>query len=156
MKIKAISLWQPWASLIAIGAKRFETRSWPTAYRGPLAIHAAKRWTNDEKNLCCKEPFWEALTEFCIGPPHGFDHDLPLGCIVAVAELRDCFEIGWQPEIGSNEYAFGDWRPGRFAWQLNDVRRLDTPIPWRGSQGFFEVELPLEPRPAPAQEELLK
>jgi hypothetical protein len=40
--IKAISLWQPWASLMALGLKRHETRHWPTAYRGPIAIHAAK------------------------------------------------------------------------------------------------------------------
>ena len=34
--MKAPSLWQPWASAIAVGAKRVETRSWPTNYRGPL------------------------------------------------------------------------------------------------------------------------
>jgi hypothetical protein len=41
--IKAISLWQPWASLMAAGVKLHETRHWWTSYRGPLAIHAAKR-----------------------------------------------------------------------------------------------------------------
>ena len=41
--MKALTLWQPWASLIAVGAKTIETRSWSTAYRGPLLIHAAKR-----------------------------------------------------------------------------------------------------------------
>lgn len=40
--MKAITLTQPWATLVAIGAKRIETRSWATRYRGPLAIHAAK------------------------------------------------------------------------------------------------------------------
>lgn len=43
MKIKALSLWQPWASLIAIGAKKIETRGWSTKYRGPLVICSAKR-----------------------------------------------------------------------------------------------------------------
>jgi hypothetical protein len=43
-RIKCISLWQPWASLVAVGAKRIETRGWATAYRGRLGIHAAKRW----------------------------------------------------------------------------------------------------------------
>lgn len=43
--MKAITLWQPWASLVAIGAKTIETRSWATKYRGPLAIHAAARLT---------------------------------------------------------------------------------------------------------------
>jgi activating signal cointegrator 1 len=40
--MKAISICQPWATLIVIGAKRFETRSWKTDYRGILAIHASK------------------------------------------------------------------------------------------------------------------
>ena len=41
--MKAITIWQPWASLIACGAKKYETRSWPTKYRGPIAIHAAAK-----------------------------------------------------------------------------------------------------------------
>ena len=40
---RTLSLWQPWASMIAVGLKRHETRSWETSYRGLLAIHAAKR-----------------------------------------------------------------------------------------------------------------
>ncbi len=43
MSVRAITLWQPWASLVALGLKRFETRSWPTNYRGKLLIHAATR-----------------------------------------------------------------------------------------------------------------
>ena len=41
--MKAITVWQPWASLLVSGRKRYETRSWATTYRGPIAIHAAKR-----------------------------------------------------------------------------------------------------------------
>lgn len=41
--MKGLSLWQPWATLVGVGLKRVETRSWATSYRGPLAIHAAKR-----------------------------------------------------------------------------------------------------------------
>ena len=44
MKIKAITIYQPWASLKACGAKKFETRGWATNYRGPIAIHAAKQY----------------------------------------------------------------------------------------------------------------
>jgi len=47
--MKAISLWQPWATLISIGAKRIETRSWETLYRGSIVIHAAKRWSKDQR-----------------------------------------------------------------------------------------------------------
>ena len=44
--MKAISIHQPWASLIAFGEKRFETRSWKTDYRGPLLIHASRTFIN--------------------------------------------------------------------------------------------------------------
>lgn len=53
--MRAISLWQPWASAIALGSKRIETRSWSTSYRGPLAIHAAKSWTNVQKLFAATE-----------------------------------------------------------------------------------------------------
>jgi len=39
--VKTLTLSQRWATLVALGAKRIETRSWRTSYRGPLAIHAA-------------------------------------------------------------------------------------------------------------------
>lgn len=55
--IKAISLHQPWASLVAMGIKGVETRSWTTRYRGPLAIHASKNarpwlelWVEAQRN----------------------------------------------------------------------------------------------------------
>lgn len=41
--MKALTIWQPWASLLVSGQKKYETRSWATAYRGPIAIHAAMR-----------------------------------------------------------------------------------------------------------------
>lgn len=41
--MKALTIWQPWASLLVSGQKKYETRSWATSYRGPIAIHAAMR-----------------------------------------------------------------------------------------------------------------
>lgn len=69
--MKTISLWQPWASLVAIKAKRIETRSWYTSYRGPLAIHAAKVFPKWVHELCCEAPFSEALVEYGGGGGHG-------------------------------------------------------------------------------------
>lgn len=40
--MKAVSLWEPWATLVRLKIKRIETRGWSTSYRGPLAIHATK------------------------------------------------------------------------------------------------------------------
>lgn len=78
--IKAISLWQPWASLVAAGVKRHETRHWSTDYRGPIAIQAAKTIdTAGAPDLLCQQvlgPFWPK--------------DVPTGVVVAIAELTDC------------------------------------------------------------------
>ena len=60
--MKAVTLYQPYASLVAIGAKKFETRSWKTSYRGPLAIHAGV--SEKYLDLGWQEPFFSALTKF--------------------------------------------------------------------------------------------
>lgn len=132
--MKAISLWQPWASLIAVGAKTIETRSWcpPTAVVGQrVAIHAAKR--KDELWLCQQPPFFRYVTGA-----------LPLGALVATAVLERCTrmtpELVLDMEIDRpDEFAFGDYEPGRWAWQLRDVQALASPVPWPGRQGFFDV-----------------
>lgn len=49
--MKAITLTQPWASLVACGAKKIETRSWRTHHRGWIAIHAAKGWTGEDREF---------------------------------------------------------------------------------------------------------
>lgn len=129
--MKAISLWQPWASAIAMGHKRIETRGWPTRHRGPIAIHAAKRWTAEEKDLA-------RMFETRYGM-NGLA-DPPRGCIVAVATL-----VSVRPsehlieEISETEEMLGNYGPGRYGWMLEDVRKLDDPVPWRGMQGLFEV-----------------
>ena len=62
--VRILTLWEPWATLMAIGAKRIETRSWATRYRGPLAIHAArgglKLW--ELHGLLNQKPFREAFS----------------------------------------------------------------------------------------------
>jgi hypothetical protein len=145
--VKAIALWQPWASLIAVGAKRVETRYWP-APRGlvgqRIAIHAAK--TNRELATCLERPFLYYLPE---------PSALPLGAIVATAELYSCSvmtpEHVARVEAGSpDEFAFGWWASGRFAWELRRVRRLDEPVPFVGRQGVFEVPDGLIPEAARA------
>jgi len=50
--MKALTLTQPWASLMALQSKTIETRSWYTAYRGELVIHAAKGFPKWAKETC--------------------------------------------------------------------------------------------------------
>jgi hypothetical protein len=146
--MKALSLWQPWATLIAIGAKSIETRSWSTTYRGPLAIHAAKKWDRATSRMCADEPFRSQLLAAGYEPQRS-DWGLPLGAVVALARVEDCFQFKAadmvnrqgerRPLPDEMERAFGDYFPGRFGLILRDVRKLERPIPYRGHQGPFDI-----------------
>lgn len=58
--MKVLTLHQPWASLVALGVKTIETRSWSTSYRGPLAIHAGASFRGIDDELECEEAGWRA------------------------------------------------------------------------------------------------
>lgn len=138
--MRAITLRQPWASLIALGAKRIETRSWRTSYRGWLAIHAAKTFLAPERALCEQEYFRAALlADESLDPARPLAGQLPRGCILAVARLDDCLPTGGIQLPGEPERSFGDYTPGRFAWYLSQVQRLPQPIPARGALGLWRV-----------------
>lgn len=146
--MKAITLTQPWATLVAIGAKKIETRGWKTDYRGPLAIHAAKGWTEEGVNVTRRdEPFCSVLqaagyTDFS---------QLPRGYVVATCRLVECVRIetpdrqagigivnGGYWTLDDQERAFGDYTPGRWAWLLADVKPFVVPAAARGSLGLWD------------------
>lgn len=156
--VKAISLWQPHASAVAVGAKLIETRHWATNYRGPIAIHAAKRKVVEELLYYLSCNHW-------IGALHSLgwrqgkegmaDWGLPFQAIVATANLVDCKRTTafTEEELNSlrrpsgavddahawTEAQMGDFSEGRFGWVLADVKPLTRPIPYRGRQGLFEI-----------------
>ena len=155
--MKALSLMQPWATLIAIGAKRIETRSWSSPFRGRIAIHASKGFPRDCRELCRQEPFRSALERggipFDASAPEHWYHvpyyrlrdikNMPLGAIVALATLtaieRTENITAMSQGLLSHEIEFGDYSPGRFGWVLADVVRLPTPIPAKGALGLWTV-----------------
>ena len=141
--MKAISLWQPWASLIAVGCKTRETRAWrpPASMVGErIAIHAART----TKGI---DVAWEdaALSAICLDALGGgwSETDLPLGAIVATAVLSGASPTSppgrKRSEASPPEDDMGDYTPGRWVWFLEHIRRLPTPIPTVGRQGFWEV-----------------
>lgn len=142
---KVLTLTQPWASLVAVGAKRIETRSWSTRYRGRLLIHAAKGLAGMTerayRDLCQSEPFASALTAGGFAEPA----DLPRGAIVAVCDLVDVQPIDLFSLPPEPERSFGQYAAGRFAWHLANVWRLPEPIAASGAQGLWtwSGELPL-------------
>jgi hypothetical protein len=137
--VKAISLTQPWATLVAIGEKKIETRSWQTRHRGPIAIHAAKNFPADCRDLTRTHPFSTALIK------HGVRRvsDLPLGQVVAIAELRTCVQLpaAAAPKDPSWERAFGDYSRGRWIWILENVVRLSVPMGAKGAQGVWDWDV---------------
>jgi len=141
--VKAITLTQPWATFIAIGEKKFETRSWNTAYRGPLAIHAAKGFPMEARHLLAlNEPFRHAFLKsgYHIGPLRN-PYWIPLGAIVATCELVATIQTGAaQAAYGLTDYeiAFGDYSPGRWAWRLVNVQKFPEPTPAKGALGLWE------------------
>jgi activating signal cointegrator 1 len=125
--VLALTISQPYASLIASGEKWIENRRWETKYRGPLAIHAGKGTQYlDRKQLT--------------GYPTG---------VVAVASMVACFRIADLDRLGDqlatvgltveavrqHEHAEGPW-----CWLLRDVRRLRVPCPCSGAQGLWRWE----------------
>lgn len=153
--MRAISLWQPWASAVALGSKRIETRHWSTDYRGPLAIHAAKRCVKGELIVWhCSWTWCGALAPLGVrmGQNEQLWEFLPFGAIVAVVNLVDCrsteaFDQAALDKIRFAADSLGKWterqmgnfEPGRYGWVLDDIRPLKEPIPFRGAQGFFNV-----------------
>lgn len=131
--MKAISLWQPWASLWLSPAKVHETRGWATRHRGPLAVHAAKQMMVDVS------PDLEALLLDEFGGHWAMD--LPRGAIIGVVTLTDCIQIDYAAKIAADgdDLACGDWTKGRFAWRRHGFRLLPEPVPYRGQQGLFDV-----------------
>lgn len=136
---RCLSLTQPWATLVAIGAKQFETRSWRTGYRGALAIHAAKGFPKDCATLCYREPFRSALLRAGFNNPT----ELPLGKVIAVAMLKDCVSTNYfKPAQHTDEFDFGDYSRDRFAWQLDSVTRI-KPFDAKGALGIWKLPRPI-------------
>ncbi len=157
--MKALSCTQPWATLIGVGSKRLETRSWapPQSVLGKrIAIQAAKGFPKECRRLVYQDPFTDALI---LAP-----EDLPLGAVIATAVVRTF----WRTDGGIHrvdeicrlanslwaemakpyecdpklEGAFGDYSSGRFAWLLDDVEQFKEPIPAKGMLGLWEWNQP--------------
>ena len=155
--MKVLSLTQPWASLMALDAKRIETRSWQTSYRGPLAIHVAKSFPAWARQQFLLPYFRDVFEAAGMVKKEGsrFSLTLPIGEILAIGRLVDIVEtdlisIGTalQPgemrryqygiRISGQEFAFGSYEAGRFAWIFEDLKPLPEPIPAKGKLGLWE------------------
>lgn len=146
--MKVITILQPFATLIALGEKNFETRSWKTDYSGDLLIHAGKG--KQYLDWCDREPFKSVLLK------HGYDkHNLPFGSIIAKTNLKNCLKVTENEyilllvisatlengyKVKGNELEFGDFAEERYAWQLDNVEMLKNPIPVKGQQKLWNFD----------------
>ncbi len=130
---KALSLLQPWASLVVMGLKKIETRSWSTPYRGLLLIHASagKAGKLIAENAAIRKHIADYKT-------------LPFGCIIGQVQLVDIVRVGELQlpseeidKLSLEEKAFGD-NKARFAWLFADAEMFDEPIPATGRLGLWE------------------
>lgn len=131
--MRALTLHQPYASLIAVRMKPWETRGRRTSHRGPIAIHAG---------LVCRSGFADDLADE-LREEFGVDWagSLPRGAVVAIGVLTDCVPAERVPE---EERRWGDFAPGRFAWRIEEVRALHPVVPARGFQNLWRWQPPDE------------
>ena len=134
--MKALTLYDPWATLVVLGEKQYETRSWRTHHRGRLAIHVSKEWNTELQAQGWQEPFYSAALDKA-------EFGVATGCIIGMVILENCWPTSaslfapWRSS--EKEMAFGDFSFGRWAWKLSNPRRLAVPIPCRGRQGLWNV-----------------
>jgi gamma-glutamylcyclotransferase (GGCT)/AIG2-like uncharacterized protein YtfP len=122
--MRALSIRQPWASLILAGLKKIETRSTTTHRRGRVFLHAAATMGPSEREAAIRE---------------GLDPDaLPRGVIVGTVDIVDSVPVT-ELDVSDGERRRGDYRPGRWGWMLTNVRKLATPVPAKGALSFWRV-----------------
>lgn len=128
--MKALTISEPWASLIASGEKWIENRTWETSYRGPLVIHSGK----GIQYMTRKE----------------LDRDYPnSGCVLATCDLvtcvnLECPSVKSTAELQSVGLSVLDIRghkhtEGPVAWVLSGIRKVAEPFPMKGRQGLWQM-----------------
>lgn len=162
--IKALTIHAPWANLIALQKKRFETRGWDTKYRGKIVIHVGRnrdglRFLSKElavqKQGLPMQPAAQAMIDTFeasdrYSTPFTPEQLLPvLGCGIAVADLVGCHRMTYSelhdhsPEVMTERF-FGFWSSGRYAWELKNVQLFVQPVPAKGLQRLWNWTLPFE------------
>lgn len=130
---RALSIRQPWAWAIVHVGKDVENRNWPTRYRGPVLIHAAKGMTRNEYEDA------NSLIQSLVGEVDQAWLDRWLGVTAAPARLDRGGIVGVAEIIGCvthYEHPPSHWFFGPYGFILANVRPL-TFTPCRGALGFF-------------------
>lgn len=135
--MRAITVWQPYASLIEAGFKKYEVRSYGTKFRGRLLICSAKksmRWILENADENAVDA---AIEYFGI---NNFTH-LPTGKAICYVDLVDCIEITKEliAKLPSEELKVADWPIGHFAWRFSSPKSVDR-VPIEGGQAIWHID----------------
>lgn len=127
LPIKALSIRQPWAWAITNAGKDIENRDWPTRFRGPVCIHAAKSVPASEFKDAAEFISMAQRGSGQLRPKvHPWRSLIEKGGIIGVAEIVACVEASSSP-----------WFMGRYGFVLANVRPVPF-IPVKGALGFFD------------------
>jgi len=118
--MKAITIWQPWASAIACGIKTIEVRKWRTDYRGRILIHAGQKRDGSREAVRLAE----RLDALAVA--------LPTGVVVSVGEMTDCRRLIGKDETGACCVCVGLW-----GFILKDMTQLYNPVRCAGNYGLW-------------------
>ena len=125
--MKCLSVSQPYADLIIQGKKTIELRTWNTKYRGEFLVHAPYKIKKD----ACKKL--------------GIDKTkLRIGVIIGKAEIHDVKIYNSVSELKSDfkkHFATEKFLQHKYGFLLRKPGELRIPIPYKGSLGFFNVNL---------------
>lgn len=125
--MKAITIKEPWASLIVNGYKKYEFRSWKTNYRGKILIHAGM---SIEKDM--------------LGNIKAYNIEINKGAIIGEADLADCILVNeeFDEELRNiDEIVYGNNHINNYAWKLENIKKYDKPIPIKGKLGLWNYEV---------------
>ncbi len=128
--MKVLSIKEPFASLISLGIKKIETRSWKTNYKGEIYIHASltRSKIDDER----KEKLLKLLPD---------NYSFKQGYVICKGYLKDCIlmDDAFLKKIKNykTEFLCGHYEKGRYAWMIDDVTLLDKKIPAKGKLGIW-------------------
>ena len=124
--MKALTLKQPWATLISEGLKEYEFRSWKTNYRGKILIHSGKGV--DKKDL---DNFKNLNLEY------------PQSKILALIELEDCIKIDeeFNKKIKElNNPVYGNKDRDGYAWKIKLIKKIDSKDIINGKLGLWNID----------------
>lgn len=139
---RALSLTHPYGPLIALGKKRYETRSWSTDYRGPLVIHCALKLPGDELDFARDLVALYDMTELATSPlgcfarlvdlhgnPRPGEHLINRGLALGWCALLDCHRTeDVRDDLSAQERLLGGYGDRRFAFELGPFTPFAQPI----------------------------